>query len=255
MLIQIQTYLIIIINKEVIIMNISSSRKKTIKKIAKPPLKGDEPEINVERHHEAENFIEGIIDAIHKTIPPKQIKPHGEPLDNIIRGIISAVASGDPAITKTAENIGFECEKCGWCCENIQNIIVHKKEREKIIKKLGAKEKKNFKRPNYKDVRFNLMETIKLGVYEQLGVVPTDKELRILAKQNFEITYRDIYMLKQEAPCKYYDSNNKKCTIYDIKPLICSKFPLNNDQVYFIPECRGYATYIKEMAISLITDL
>jgi len=234
-------------------MNIRFFQKKAIKDIAISSLKGDEPGINVEMHSEVENFIAEIVNTIHKTIPQNQINTQGEPLDNIIRGIISAFASGDPVTTKTAKNIDFECEKCGWCCENIRNVIVHIKEREKIIKKLGAKEKKNFKRPSYKDVRVHLMESIKLGVYEQLGVVPTDKELRILAKQNFEITYRDIYMLKQEAPCKYYDSNNKNCTIYDIKPLVCSNFPLNNDQVQFIPKCQGYVTYITKITISLIT--
>lgn len=235
-------------------MNISSPQKKTIKKVAKPSLNEEEPGINVERYQEAENFIEEIVNAIHKTIPPKQIKTHGEPLDNIIRGTMYAVASGDQAITKTAEIISFECEKCGWCCENARNINVHVKEREKIIKKLGSKEKKNFKKPKYKDVMVLLKETIKLGVYEQLGVVPTDKELRILAKQNFEIIYHDVYILKQEVPCKYHDSNSKKCTIYDIMPLSCSNFPFNNDQVQFIPECRGYANYIMKIAISLITD-
>ncbi|VVB64623.1 Putative zinc- or iron-chelating domain protein [uncultured archaeon] len=82
----------------------------------------------------------------------------------------------------------FKCERCGRCCYTPgAGLYLEKEDFEKIAEHLGSK-----------------------------------KKLRSLCRYDKDLK---AWVLRQ--PCPFYDTENKECRIYEIRPLTCTKYPLH----------------------------
>jgi len=111
------------------------------------------------------------------------------------------------------EDVGFVCEKCGRCCgdteDTVRHILLLKTEAEKISKETSQK-----------------IEEFTQQVY------------------GFEPYVYEMKKTKNEEKCLFLENN--RCTIYEIRPLICRFYPfelknLGNDKYLFsfTIKCKG----------------
>ncbi len=88
----------------------------------------------------------------------------------------------------------FKCENCGYCCKNENPIIICQQDIKKIAKYLDI---------SYKKVRINYVRSEGGKLF-----------------------------IKSSKPCIFYD-NDKKCTIYEARPLVCRAYPYLNMKTDF----------------------
>ncbi len=84
----------------------------------------------------------------------------------------------------------FECNNCGNCCTQCAPIDITLEDLQRLAAHFGKSLKTTAKRH------------CKPNPYTGRGLV-----------------------IKQDRPCKFYDSKNKKCKIYESRPEVCRKHP------------------------------
>jgi Fe-S-cluster containining protein len=144
--------------------------------------------------------------------------------------------------------VGFKCTGCGVCCKNITET---NDEGEEIVSK---------KIPIYPEEADRLEEIAELRGIDDLKIVedfviPDKKSQKILV-----IRYK--YMLKEGDYCVFSDPETRKCTVYDIRPLVCRSYPISfrdvdafNKEILLDPDCPGVTPIINELKEITAADL
>ncbi|MFX1418241.1 MAG: YkgJ family cysteine cluster protein [Promethearchaeota archaeon] len=113
------------------------------------------------------------------------------------------------------KNLRFKCTRCGNCCTD-KNTIVNLTYLDILRIKVGLK--------------LDLNE-----ILDMLGFYVFDKDLTNEEKKRMSITpittekgLAFIGVLKRSlGSCYFYDFKNKKCLIYELRPLFCQTFPFS----------------------------
>lgn len=128
---------------------------------------------------------------------------------------------GGPSDYQLAEEHSEWCIHCGTCCKESSPIFIHRDEINPIL-------------------MFN-------------------SKLEDEIVQNRD--YPGHYMFKEDLPCKFHNSELNRCKIYDVRPQVCSTYPLvliGDDNPRYIIDLRHKCDYsnriVLEKAIILFDE-
>lgn len=162
-----------------------------------------------------ENLENRVLKKLRKKRSIKKLKKLGikkSDLKEIIElsNCISLELYGGPSDYELAENNPQWCSHCGTCCTKSSPIFIHKDEINPLT----------LLKPSLKD------EIIKNSQYPE------------------------HFMFKEDLPCKFHNSENNRCKIYDFRPQVCRTYPLvliGEDRPRYIIDLRhkcDYSTYL-----------
>jgi len=113
------------------------------------------------------------------------------------------------------KNLRFECTKCGNCCTD-KNTIVNLTYLDILRIKAGLKLDVN-----------EVLDILGFYVFDK-NLTNKDKKRMIISPISTEKGLAFIGLLKSSlGSCYFYDSTNKKCLIYDLRPSFCQTFPFS----------------------------
>ena len=129
-------------------------------------------------------------------------------------------------VTHVLREVGFKCEQCGWCCYPDPEFMIDIK---------GIQRPSNAISVFPGDIR-NIVEATGL---EWLDVVDPDIYSGIKGEEILAIGW--ILKRKADGSCAFFDVENKSCTIYKDRPLICRCYPffLDGDGRLVVRHCRA----------------
>lgn len=114
-----------------------------------------------------------------------------------------------------ANNLRFTCIRCGKCCTDKDTLV--------SLTYLDILRIK-------KGLKLSLEETIDiLGFYTFNKIISLEEEKRMaISPIETEQGLAFIGLLKNKVgKCYFYDSDNKKCLIYNLRPVFCQTFPFS----------------------------
>jgi Fe-S-cluster containining protein len=116
---------------------------------------------------------------------------------------------------KDKKKLRFECIRCGNCCTD-KNTLVN-------LTYLDI-----LKIKNSLDLDINeVLDFLGFYIFDKL-LTEGDKRRMIIPPIETEKGLAFIGLIKNSlGGCYFYDSQNKKCLIYDIRPMFCKTFPFS----------------------------
>ncbi|MFW9878673.1 MAG: YkgJ family cysteine cluster protein [Candidatus Thorarchaeota archaeon] len=116
---------------------------------------------------------------------------------------------------KDEKSLRFECTRCGNCCTD-KNTIVNLTYLDILRIKAGLKLDLN-----------EILNILGFYVFEK-DLTSDDKKRMSISPVITEKGLAFIGLLKSSiGNCFFYDSKNKKCRIYELRPLFCKTFPFS----------------------------
>jgi Fe-S-cluster containining protein len=111
--------------------------------------------------------------------------------------------------------IGFECLICGKCCrrEEGDNTVIVSPVEIKII------QDSRFIRPE--NISSPLLEE-NMGIFDLSSL---EKYVASIDKQGNVHTFGWRLCQKKNGDCKFIQGKGERCTIYDVRPMMCSTYP------------------------------
>lgn len=167
-----------------------------------------------------------VLRKLRKKRSLKKLKKTGikkEDLKEIVElsDIVGLDLFGGPSDYQLAEEHPEWCIHCGTCCKESSPIFIHRDEVNPIL-------------------MFN-------------------SKLEDEIVQNRD--YPEHYMFKEDLPCKFHNSELNRCKIYDVRPQVCSTYPLvliGDDNPRYIIDLRHKCDYsnriVLEKAIILFDE-
>lgn len=152
-----------------------------------------------------------VLRKLRKKRSLKKFKKTGikkEDLKEIVElsDIVGLDLFGGPSDYQLAEEHPEWCIHCGTCCKESSPIFIHRDEVNPIL-------------------MFN-------------------SKLRDEIVQNRD--YPEHYMFKEDLPCKFHNFEANRCKIYDVRPQVCSTYPLvliGDDNPRYIIDLRHKCDY------------
>lgn len=167
-----------------------------------------------------------VLKKLRKKRSVKKLKKIGitkEDLKEIVElaDIVGLDLFGGPSDYQLAEEHPQWCVHCGTCCKESSPIFIHRDEVNPI-----------------------LMFNSKL-------------EDEIIQNKD----YGGHYMFKEDLPCKFHNSELNRCKIYNVRPQVCSTYPLvliGDENPHYILDLRHKCDYsnriVLEKAMILFDD-
>lgn len=157
-------------------------------KIRREALKDQNDDLSRE---EMDLFEKAVLKKLRKKRSPKKYRKKGitrTDLKEIIQlaDIVSLDVIGGPSNSQIAEEHPEWCNHCGACCKESSPIFIHRDELNPLL------------------------------------IIKPDLKGEIVKNK----TYSDHYQFKTDRPCKFYNSEDKRCEIYDARPQVCRNYPL-----------------------------
>jgi len=158
-----------------------------------------------------------VLKKLRKKRSLKKFKKAGIKKDDLkeiveLSNVVSLDIFGGPSDYELAEGHPQWCVHCGTCCKESSPIFIHKDEINPIL-------------------LFN-------------------SKLEDEIVQNKD--YLEHYMFKEDLPCKFHNSEANRCKIYDVRPQVCSTYPLvliGDDKPYYIIDLRHKCDYSTRMVL------
>lgn len=154
-------------------------------------------------------------------------------LENLKSDVEKALEIDRGHVSDLLKDVGFKCERCGWCC---------RPDPEFVIDIMGIQRPSNAISVLPEDVRVIMAGT---GL-EWMDIVEPDIYSGIRGEKTWAIGW--ILKRKAEGSCAFFNVDNKSCTIYEHRPLICRCYPffLESDGTVVVRHCQSARRAIKK---------